>query len=185
MPIHTVLDMSVPRSSPRPARNFRATDWKKFNDHLTITLANAPNPKRIRTPGEFRETLDVINQALKYTIYAKVPKNIKIPHTKRWWNQDLTKARREKNKLANLVYKWRGLPDHHAHENYKCATKTYAELIEKSKKNITSGSGLSLDSSGYISGCRTLECSDKAARVESHQAFTCNKILDRPLRSFQ
>ena len=78
--------------------------------------------------------MDVINQALKTTIEAKVPKNSTIPHTKWWWNQDLTKARREKNKLANLAYKWRGLPDHHAHEDHKRATKTYAELIVKSKK---------------------------------------------------
>ena len=70
MPIHTVLDMSVPQSSPRPARNFRATDWKKFNDHLTITLANAPNPKRIRTPGEFRETLEPLQRLFSHDPWA-------------------------------------------------------------------------------------------------------------------
>ena len=134
MPIHTILDMNMPHSSPKPTWNFRATDWTEFNNYLTSMLVNAQDPKRIQTPEEFREALSVVNKALKATIEVKVPKHSTLPHTKRWWNQDLTKVQQEKNKLTNLAYKWRGLPDHHTHEDHKWTSKTYVELIEKLKK---------------------------------------------------
>ena len=134
LPIHSILDVSVPKSAPKTTRNFRATDWKEFKGLLATTLANTTEPAEIHTPEDFREALNVVNSALQSTIEAKVPTNKPIPYTKRWWNQDLTVARNQKRKLANLAHKWRGLPDHHCHEDHKRAAKEYADLIEKSKR---------------------------------------------------
>ena len=134
VPINLILDANLPRNPPKPNRNFRTVKWDEFNELLTASLTHAPDPKRIQTPEEFRDALDRINLALKTTIEEKVPLNKPLPHTKRWWNQDLNKARKEKNRLASLAYKWRGLPDHHSHADHKQASRDYAKLIEKSKK---------------------------------------------------
>ena len=134
MPIHSELDLRIQRNAPKPHRNFRATDWEKFNEHLTTSLAAAPEPKRIRTPEEFREALDAINLALKAAVEKEVPLHNQVPHTKRWWNRELNAARKSKRRLANEAHKWRGLPDHHAHADHKRATKSYAKLIEDSKR---------------------------------------------------
>ena len=96
LPIQSVLDMRLPRNAPRSTRNFRVTEWDKFRGHLVTMLANAPAPERIRTPEELRETLDTINLALKATIETQVPLRNPIPYTKRWWNHDLSAARRKK-----------------------------------------------------------------------------------------
>ena len=135
IPIQSILDIDLPRNAPKPNRNFRATDWKKFNKRLEASLIHAPRPTRIHSPEEFREALDTINHALKTTMEAEVPVTKPYPHTKRWWNHDLSKARKEKNKSARLAYKWRGLPDHHAHADHYEAAKKYAKLIEQSKKS--------------------------------------------------
>ena len=134
LPIHFELNLRIMRNDPKPTRNFRAADWTEVNKHLATTLADAPDPSRIHSPEEFREALNTINGALKAAVEMTIPMNNPIPHTKRWWNHNLMTARRNKNKLANLAYKWRGLPDHHSHADHKRATKDYAKLIEESKK---------------------------------------------------
>ena len=127
--------MRVPKADTKPRRNFRATDWKEFKNLLVTTLANAPRPARIHTPEEFRSALDMINRALKTTVKAKVPENKMAPHTKHWWSHELMVACKRKQRLANLAYKWRGLPDHYAHKDHRQASKDYVNLIEKSKKS--------------------------------------------------
>ena len=134
IPIHSKLDIVPPRTTPKTTRNFRLTDWEKFQDHLTTSLANAPDPQKICTPEEFREALDTINQALKSTIESKVPLCNPLPHTKWWRNQGLNKVRKEKNRLTRELYKWRDLLDHHVHTEHRQATRDYAKLIERSKK---------------------------------------------------
>ena len=134
LPILSKLDIPIARSPPRSFRNFRATDWDDFTSHLTDILAPLPSPKRILSHTQFRTALDVLNAAISNTIEKHVPISKPLPHTKRWWNQDLTTARKKKNRLANDAYKWRGLPDHTAHELHRDASREYAKLIETTKK---------------------------------------------------
>ena len=134
VPIHIVLNTNLPRNEPRPTRNFRIVDWEKFIEYLTATLEGAPRPRRINSLAEFRAALDTINGAIRVTIDAKVPLTKPLPHTKRWWNSELNALRKKKNRLANLSHKWRGLPDHHSHEEHSRATKEYAALIERTKR---------------------------------------------------
>ena len=97
-------------------------------------LGKAPELEKIGDTGEFKLALETINNAIIATIKAKVPMNKPLPHTKRWWNPELNALHKRKNKLANLAYKWRGLPDHHAHDDHKRVTKEYARLIKTTKK---------------------------------------------------
>ena len=67
-------------------------------------------------------------------IESEVPMAKLLPYTKRWWNPELNLLCKRKNKLASLSYKWRGLPNHHAHEEHKRVTKEYVNLIESAKR---------------------------------------------------
>jgi ribonuclease HI len=134
VPIHVILDVSITRNQAKPSRNFRAVDWTKFSKRVESLMSRAPKPKRIRSITQFRSALDAVNNALTSTVNSHAPLNNPLPHTKRWWNAELSTMRKNKNRAARLSYKWRGLPDHHAHDEHKHVTKEYAKLIEKSKK---------------------------------------------------
>ena len=137
LPILSTLDVPIPRIPTKQTRNFRHTDWAEFSAHLSSLLACSPNPNpsKIRNPNEFRTALDSVNNALAATIEAKVPKSSPIPFTKRWWNPSLNALRKKKNRLARLSYRWRGLPDHHAHTDHHAISKEYAKLIESTKEH--------------------------------------------------
>jgi hypothetical protein len=134
LPILSTIDIPLPRNQPKQSRNFREVDWRTFNQHLTTRLSEHPQPQRITTEGEFRASLDIINNALKATVEDQIPISKPLPHTKRWWTSDLTVLRKARNRLANVAYRWRATPNHPAHQQLKTANKEYAELIKKSKK---------------------------------------------------
>ena len=133
LPILSTLDLPPSRNIPKPYRNFRDTDWKEFTDTLTTLLSHS-EPKKLISEVEFREALHVINTALSETIETVVPICNPFPHTKRWWSSKLVELRKKKNRLARLSYRWRGLPDHPAHQNHQLASKEYAKAIETTKK---------------------------------------------------
>ena len=89
LPIISILDCPTTHTIPKPTRNFRATDWKGFSEHLG-TLLSRSEPKRLTRETEFREALDSVNSALKATVEKVVPINRPFPNTKRWWTHDLT-----------------------------------------------------------------------------------------------
>ena len=134
IPIHMTLNTSLPLTKLKEQRNFQIVDWEKFNEYLTTELGRRLGPKRIKDQSEFRNTLEAVNAVIKVTIEAKVPMSKLLPYTKRWWNSDLSTLHKRKNKLASVAYKWRGLPNHQAHEEHRQALKEYTNLIEATKK---------------------------------------------------
>lgn len=134
VPILSVLDAPITRNEKIPTRNFRATDWKEFTDHLVATLSNSPEPKRLDSIEEFQAALDTVSTSIKSAIEAHVPMTKPLPHTKRWWTQELSDMRKKKNRLSRESYRWRGLPDHSSHRQHREACKEYAKLIENTKK---------------------------------------------------
>lgn len=134
LPILSTIDFPVTHNVPKPTRNFRATDWKEFTDHI-VSLLPDDEPKRLTSTTEFKEALNVVNAAIKSTIETKVPVNNPFPHTRRWWTRELNDLRKKKNRLANLSHRWRGLPDHPSHQDHQEATKIYAKSIETTKKD--------------------------------------------------
>jgi hypothetical protein len=130
-PLFTV---PLPRNPLTPKRDFRATNWTEFTKYLSDTLSLATTPTRLTTIEEFDSALYTITSALKETIDMHVPLSKPFPHTKRWWNPDLTAIRKAKNKLSKVAYRWRGLPDHPAHQQHREVSKEYAKLIDSAKK---------------------------------------------------
>lgn len=138
LPILSKLDIPLNRNEPKHSRNFRATDWKAFNEHLTMLLPTS-EPRRINTNAEFRTALNSLTTALKSTIETTVPINKPYPFTKRWWTHELSTLRKKKNRLARASHRWRGLPDHPSHRAHHESSKEYAKLIESTKKEHWEG----------------------------------------------
>lgn len=134
LPIITSLDIPLPRNDPKPTPNFRTTDWKEFNEVLCTTLSAHPPPTILKSERQFCRTLDSVNLSIKTAVEATVPIPKPLPYTKCWWTKDLTVLCKEKNKLANIAYRWRGLPSHPCHSQLKEANRKYADLIEQTKK---------------------------------------------------
>lgn len=97
VPILTVIDIHTPHVVSTLTRNFRMTDWKEFREQLTENLARRPPPKEIPNITDFQEAVSFLTITLQDTIEEVVPETKPVPHTKRWWNLDLSCMKKKKN----------------------------------------------------------------------------------------
>ena len=134
VPILSSLDIPLPCNTPKPTCNFCVTDWSKLGKQLTHLLDACPRARRLRTPEELHPALDVINKLIRDSIDTLVPMTKPLPHTKRWWSQELNIMRKKKNQLANTLFCWRGTSDYPSHLLHKKSLKDYVKLIETTKK---------------------------------------------------
>lgn len=134
VPISTVIDMPRSKSQDSPRRNFRATDWEKFHEKLDDEMKTVEWPVAIDSEEVLQATVQHLDGVIQRAIEAIVPLSKPLPFTKRWWNSELTKLRKAKNKLNNVAFKFRHLPDHPAHLQLKSARKIYADAIANVKE---------------------------------------------------
>ena len=102
LPIITTFTTSLNHTSntQTPAYNFEKTNWDllkvKLQANLSrITYTHTPSPASVDQLAE-----EIIN-ALAVAIAHSTPRKKICPFSKRWWNEKLTEARREANKLRN------------------------------------------------------------------------------------
>ena len=79
LPILSVLNTPITRNERIPTRNFRATDWNEFTNHLKTTLSHSPEPKRLETIEEFQAALETVTTAIKSAIETQVPMTKPLP----------------------------------------------------------------------------------------------------------
>ncbi|RDB20758.1 putative protein in type-1 retrotransposable element R1DM [Hypsizygus marmoreus] len=108
-------------------------EWPEFLEELEAQLAMIPEPQPLKTEGEFKKAIEDLTHVLQETITRKVKMNKPRPHSKRWWNSDLTAAKRQLYKLSDLITKFRVLLDHPIHDEYRKARNAYSEEIWKAK----------------------------------------------------
>jgi hypothetical protein len=133
MPVITVFDLEVLRIMMAPRPNYAATDWKKFREKLMPRINSRRATKTIKSTEEFDEVLTHLKNALQDTINEVVPIAKPCPHSKRWWNEDLTKLRRQLNRREKEAYRWRGYQWHPVHGEVKELQRKYAAAIQKTK----------------------------------------------------
>jgi hypothetical protein len=73
IPIISILDLETPKLVVVPKRNFRETDWKKFNEVLTQELTEYPTNTPIITNCEFQKSAGDLTCAIQTTIEVVVP----------------------------------------------------------------------------------------------------------------
>ncbi|KIJ06408.1 hypothetical protein PAXINDRAFT_24238, partial [Paxillus involutus ATCC 200175] len=95
VPILTVLDLEIQRTSIKRMRNFKDVDWKEFQKTLKNKLAKYPPTQPIVTDTELQTTAEGFTKAVMETIEDVVPMSRPSLHVKRWWNRDLTTLRKE------------------------------------------------------------------------------------------
>ena len=133
VPILSVLELETPKLDITPKHNFRETDWKKLNEVLTRELDKYPTNTPIVTDYEFQTTTTGLTNAIQTAIKETVPMAKYSPHSRRWWNHDLTMLRKQVNRLASESYKTRALPNHPSHEQHRTMRNKYSEAIKKAK----------------------------------------------------
>src|SRR5277367_1481624 len=131
LPIISVIDISLGRSTAKETRNFREVSWENFSKYLDTQLANINPPMTLRTIDRFNEATDNLIRAIKLTIEKTVPISKPNPFKKRWWTKELTELRKKKTKLSNEAFRFRDIPDHPAKTEYRQISAEYAKLIKQ------------------------------------------------------
>src|SRR5947207_8544846 len=82
------------------------TDWNAHRNKLQQYLPpiiSATTATRHKVDKFTEQLVDAITKALEETTPRKRP----CPHSKRWWNEELTKLQRKANRLRNIYFKTR------------------------------------------------------------------------------
>jgi hypothetical protein len=103
LPIETTIALQIDEPQFTPAYNYVKTKWKELNNKLELYL---PNPSSINEEATTKADLDnyaeQLVQAITKAVQETTPRKRPSPHSKRWWTEELTKLRREANRLRNI-----------------------------------------------------------------------------------
>ncbi|THH16463.1 hypothetical protein EW146_g4189 [Bondarzewia mesenterica] len=128
------MDLDIPLTLAREIRNWRLTDWDAFAKETEIRLGDFPPPQHITSTTQFTQAADNLIEALTDVIRTTVPISKPCSFSKCWWTSDLMTMRKEKQRLANLSYSLRHLPNHPSHQQVKDIRNAYATEIQRTKK---------------------------------------------------
>jgi len=135
LPIISVIDLTYIPSKQVERFNFKNVDWDNYNAtlerHLMELTAMLANP--LDTMEKTERATNLLFEAISDTTREVVPPIKITPHTKRWWNNELTLLRRAKNRASADHYKWHGLPEHPCHANYRTLSREFTRAIERAK----------------------------------------------------
>jgi hypothetical protein len=110
------------------------TDWKIFKEELVARLIDIPLPTTLTTDDDFQTAVESLTSTLQDVIRTTVPVSRPCPHSKKWWNKELSDLKKRKNKLSGISYKFRAIPDHPSHEQHKAVRNQYGDAIVKAKE---------------------------------------------------
>jgi hypothetical protein len=135
LPIVTTLDLKYYPTKPNTCFNFKQADWDKFEEMVKEEFQNSPllNNPTFNTERELEEAVNELFRILQNATGEHVPVIKPQPHLKRWWTKILSALRKQKNKASAKHFKWRGLPAHPSHEEYRKIMKEFAKAIDKAK----------------------------------------------------
>jgi ribonuclease HI len=133
-PIHTTLSLSTPSALFRPRRNFRMTDWEKFQSTLARHLPPAPNI--IPDIATFRNHITALYDALSLSIAEHVPLQRPCPYSKRWWNPTLAKLVKEKHRLGRMAFQTRHDPTDPVHEASRTSRNKFSNEADKARVGL-------------------------------------------------
>ena len=134
LPILTKLELLVDRVKSPPMRSFCDVDWESFCKVLETNLLDILGPDPIGSEEGLNMAVVDLTQAIQDAIGTTIPFTCPSPHCKRWWTHDLDVAKRSKNRLSQLSYRYRALPDHPVHEEHRAMQHAYGEAIHKAKR---------------------------------------------------
>ena len=134
LPIYTELDLPIPRASSITTRNMRDTDFTIITNNLKQLLSEHCPAIPICSKRELDRAVDTLIQCVNDVIYNEVPPSKPCLFTKRWWTKELTKLKKEKNRLRRISYRYCATPDHPIHIEHKEAANKLNNRINEMKK---------------------------------------------------
>ncbi|CAA7260103.1 unnamed protein product [Cyclocybe aegerita] len=134
LPIVTTIDLPYEKADDKPTKNFHSADWDKFNKVLEEELGNIPPPSLLQSAFELDIAATTLTTALQNAIQKAIKDQKPLLQAKRWWNDDLEKLRKIKNKLSSESYRWRVFEDHLVHAEKRRAIARFKKAVEKAKK---------------------------------------------------
>ena len=109
-------------------------NWDVFREEISQRLAQAPMWININEEAGFNRKVETLTSIIQETIETKIPTCKPNPLSKRWWTKALDNLKKEGNHLSRTSYKYRALPDHHSHRQYKEHRKEFADAILRAKR---------------------------------------------------
>ena len=89
IPIRAMIDPGIPSATLEPYWNYRTADWKVFREELAVQLTQIPGPTVLWDDTEFQQAVTGLTMAIQATTEAIVPLSKPVPHSWRWWNEEL------------------------------------------------------------------------------------------------
>jgi hypothetical protein len=126
MPIITILDLPLPRSSAAKSLDFRAADWPSINTALTPAV-------HIKLKEEFNEKVDDVVRIITAVLEEHLEEKKPNPFKRRWWTKELTSLKKKQNRLSNKSFKFRHLHDHPVHAEYKASANKFKEVMRETR----------------------------------------------------
>ena len=133
-PIVTNILLPQARIQTPPTHNFREADWDSFRRKLKHKLNATPESPAIHGPEDLAQTVSLLTTAIQETIAEEIPKTKPRPDSKRWWNGDLKKMKKEIDRLRALSYNFRAIANHHSHSKLRRLSNQYGEAIVQAKR---------------------------------------------------
>lgn len=135
-PIQTMFDIPTVAAPDRRRKDFRQVDWEQFEQALADRIVARNFPAHIRSVRRFDTVLDQLMDDLQATIAEQVPDTAETPYAKRWWSAELTKMRKEKERLSRLSHRHKADTRHPAHAEYHRFRNKYADHITAAKNDF-------------------------------------------------
>ena len=133
LPIVTILDLPLPRSSSPPTLNFRLADWDKINKALSSRLAAETPAVRITSEEEFVKKVDDVVRITYEVLQEQLKVKSPNPFKQRWWMEELSILKKVQNKLSNKSHRLRHIRDHPSHAVYKAAANKFKDVMTETR----------------------------------------------------
>jgi hypothetical protein len=131
-----VIEINLPqeRTAEVPSHNFRKVDWDDFRKNLEDKLKDIDAPRPLTTDVQFQKAAKDLTEAIQNTIRTQVKARRLRPDSKRWWNSNLKKMKKELNELRVESFPNRALTDHPIHRKVRQLSNKYGTEILKAKR---------------------------------------------------
>ena len=133
MPIITILDLPLPRSSAVTTLNFRVADWPTINTALTQQLEAESPAVHIKSKEEFDHKVDEVVHIIKVVLEEHLEEKKPNPFKRRWWTEELTSLKKKQNRLSSKSFKFRHVRDHPVHAEYKASANKFKEVMRETR----------------------------------------------------
>jgi hypothetical protein len=132
-PIATEINLPQEYITEAPSYNFREANWEDFRDNLKARLTDISVPCPLTTDSQLQKAAKELTEAIQDTIRTRIEVKRPRPESKRWWNSELKRLKKELNKLRNDSFRYRALTDHPIHSQVKKLSNAYGTEIIRAK----------------------------------------------------